>query len=261
MNLTNNELASIRSAINDGLDIAAGITGRYFRAPIAVDIKEDDSPVTLADKEAEQAIRKLLQERFPEDGIFGEEQGHQKGSRGTWVIDPIDGTKSFMFGNPLFGTLIAFVCDGKVLAGGLGASGLGEKWLADFDGPTLLNGNICKTSPCRSLDEAHLVTSSPDFFTDDEYEIFEMVSAKTRFRRFGGDCYAYAQLAGGWIDLVIESSLFPFDYLALVPIVEQAGGVISDWGGKPLGLESGPQVVASATVELHAQALALLNRP
>ncbi len=259
MNFSNVEISEISETINDGLDIAARVTKQYFRSPVSVDIKEDDSPVTLADKQAKQAIRDLLRQRFPDDGILGEEQGYQEGTRGTWVIDPIDGTKSFMFGNPLFGTLIAFVSGQGVLAGGLGASALNEKWLADRTGKTRLNGTVCRTSDCKRLENANLVTSSPDFFNDEEYQKFQAVSENARYRRFGGDCYAYAQLSAGWVDLVVESSLYPFDYLALVPLVEQAGGVITDWQGRPLGLHSGPQVIAAATDELHAETLKLLN--
>jgi fructose-1,6-bisphosphatase/inositol monophosphatase family enzyme len=175
------------------------------------------------------------------------------------VIDPIDGTQSFLLGNPLFGCLIGYVEGDRARAGGLAMPALGETWLAADDRPTELNGNAVRTRDCTDLDSAALLTSSPDFFDAAEYELFEAVSRRVRYRRFGGDCYTYAMLAGGWCDLVIESSLHPYDVLPLVPIVEQAGGKISDWGGHPLTLESGPRVIAAATAELHAQALEILN--
>ena len=250
---------TIIATISDALDIASDICRRYFRQPIPVDIKDDASPVTRADREAEQAIRELIAERFPEHGIYGEEQGHQPGSGGTWVIDPIDGTKSFLLGNPLFGCLIGYVEEGKARAGGLAMPALGENWIAAENLPTELNGKPVKTSDCSELARASLLTSSPDFFAADELARFDAVSKQVQFRRFGGDCYTYAMLAGGWCDLVIESSLYPFDILPLVPVVEQAGGVISDWQGNPLSLESGPQVIAAATAELHAATIEILT--
>jgi inositol-phosphate phosphatase/L-galactose 1-phosphate phosphatase/histidinol-phosphatase len=162
-------------------------------------------------------------------------------------------------GNPLFGCLVGFVEDDEVQAGGLAMPALKEIWTADRTGPTLLNGKLCQVSQCKQLDKANILTSSPDFFNPEEFKQFEQLSENTRYRRYGGDCYTYAMLAGGWVDLVVESGLFPFDYLPLVPIVEQAGGVISDWQGNALNLQSGPQVIASATPELHEAALASLN--
>jgi fructose-1,6-bisphosphatase/inositol monophosphatase family enzyme len=175
------------------------------------------------------------------------------------VIDPIDGTKSFLLGNPLFGCQIGFVEDGIVQAGGLSMPALNETWIADRYGPTTRNGISCQSSQCQDLATASLLTSSPDFFDRDEYGTFETLSKQIQYRRFGGDCYTYAMLAGGWVDLVVESALFPFDYLPLVPIVEQAGGVISDWQGKSLGLSSGSQVIAAATPQLHEAALKFLQ--
>ena len=252
-------LHAVTETIRQALDLASAICRRHFREPVPVDIKADATPVTLADREAEQAIRDLLRQRFPAQGIYGEEQGHQPGQGGTWVIDPIDGTKSFLLGNPLFGCLIGFVEDGRAVAGGLAMPALGETWIAADGAPTEVNGKTVRTRDCGDLASAALLTSSPDFFDASEYRRFEAVSRAVRFRRFGGDCYTYAMLAGGWCDLVIESSLYPFDILPLVPLVERAGGVISDWQGNPLGLDSGPQVIAAGTAELHAKALDILN--
>ena len=253
------DLDRIAATLDAALERAAAIALRYFRRPLPVDVKPDDTPVTVADREAEAAIRELLAERFPAHAIYGEEQGRSHGAGGTWVIDPIDGTKSFLLGNPLFGCLVAFVRDGVVEAGGLAMPALGETWLARCDGGSTLNGDAVHTSACVALDKAALLTSSPDFFSAAEAAAYDAISARVRYRRYGGDCYLYAMLAGGWCDLVIESSLYPFDYLALVPIVERAGGVISDWRGQPLGLDSGPRVLAAATPELHAAALEYLR--
>ena len=245
--------------ILEALDIASEIALQYFRQPVSVEVKADDSPVTIVDRKIEQAIRNLLSEHFPTHAIYGEEQGQTSGEGGTWVIDPIDGTKSFLFGNPLFGCLVGFVEDGLVQAGGLAMPALNEIWFADRCGPTALNNKPCHTSQCQDLSSASLLTSSPDFFSAQEMQQFESLSQQIQYRRFGGDCYTYAMLAGGWGDLVVESGLYPFDYLPLVPIVEQAGGVISDWQGDSLGLDSGPQVIAAATPQLHEAALRVLD--
>ena len=249
----------LKQVILDTLDTASKIALDYFRQPVSVDIKADNSPVTIADREIEQAIRRLLSEDFPGHAIYGEEQGQTSGIGGTWVIDPIDGTKSFLLGNPLFGCLLGLVEEGVVQAGGLAMPALNETWFADRHGPSTVNGNTCHTSQCRDLSSASLLTSSPDFFNADEFRQFESLGKQVLYRRYGGDCYTYAMLAAGWADLVVESSLYPFDYLPLVPIVEQAGGIISDWRGNPLGLCSGPQVIAAATPQLHEAALNLLQ--
>ncbi len=137
---------------------------------------------------------------------------------------------------------------------------LSETWLAGDARPTTCNGKSMHTRDCQDLSRASLLTSSPDFFDEMELARFDAVSEQVQFRRFGGDCYTYAMLAGGWCDLVIESSLYPFDYLPLVPVVEQAGGIISDWQGNTLGLDTGHQVIAAATPALHEKALTILNR-
>jgi len=255
-----NHSQTVTQFILDALNSASKIALNYFRQPVSVEVKADDSPVTIADREIEQAIRNLITERFPGHAIYGEEQGQTGGEGGTWVIDPIDGTKSFLLGNPLFGCLLGFVEDGVVQAGGLSMPALNETWVADRSGPTSRNGIPCHTSACQELATASLLTSSPDFFNRAEFEAFEMLSKQIRYRRFGGDCYTYAMLAGGWADLVVESGLYPFDYLPLVPIVEQAGGVISDWQGKSLGLSSGSQVIAAATPQLHEAGLKILEQ-
>ena len=255
-----NQSQTVTQFILDALDSASKIALQYFRQPVSVEVKADDSPVTIADREIEQIIRNLITERFPGHGIYGEEQGQTGGEGGTWVIDPIDGTKSFLLGNPLFGSLLGFVEDGIVQAGGLSMPALNETWVADRSGPTTRNGIACHASQCRGLATASLLTSSPDFFNQEEYGAFETLSKQISYRRFGGDCYTYAMLAGGWADLVVESGLYPFDYLPLVPIVEQAGGVISDWQGNSLGLSSGTQVIAAATPQLHEAGLKILEQ-
>ena len=254
MSNTDEIIATIEAA----LARAGEICRAYFRRPVPVDIKPDATPVSLADREVEATIRELINTRFPDHAIYGEEQGHSAGAGGTWIIDPIDGTQSFLLGNPLFGCLVGFASDGVIEAGGLAMPALAETWLAARGGATRLNGEIVRTSACKQLADASLWVTTPDMFDPAERAAFDAVAARVRYRRFGGDCYTYAMLAGGWSDLVIESSLKPFDVLPLVPIIEQSGGVISDWSGRPLDLESGPRVIAAATPALHAEALAVL---
>jgi inositol-phosphate phosphatase/L-galactose 1-phosphate phosphatase/histidinol-phosphatase len=239
---------------------AGPIALRYFRHPIAVDVKADASPVTDADRKIEALIRRRIRERYPAHGILGEEHGRDAGSSSlTWVIDPIDGTKSFISGMPTFGTLIALLDGETSVVGVIDHPALRERWVGRAGMPTRSSGRVCRTSACASLAEAALYATTPDMFKGRERSRFEAVSGRARMRRFGGDCYAYALLASGFIDAVIEASLQPYDYMALVPVIEGAGGVITDWRGQPLGLTSDGRVVAAATPALHREILERLN--
>jgi inositol-phosphate phosphatase/L-galactose 1-phosphate phosphatase/histidinol-phosphatase len=241
--------------------LARRIALRYFRHPLTVEHKIDDSPVTIADRDIESALRRLLRERHPSHGIFGEEHGRERlGGRFTWVIDPIDGTKSFITGMPLFGTLIALLDDGKPITGVIDMPVLNETWLGRWGQPTELNGSPCRTSGRTELADCVLYATSPDTFDDATRPAFERVSRQVRLRRFGGDCYAYALVASGHIDLVVEAGLQPYDYLPLVNIIEGSGGVITDWTGRKLGLDSDGKVVAAASPALHDRTLELIAR-
>jgi inositol-phosphate phosphatase/L-galactose 1-phosphate phosphatase/histidinol-phosphatase len=241
-------------------DEAGEIARRYFRRPLAVDTKADASPVTEADRQIEAVIRKRIHERYPSHGVLGEEHGRAAGtSRLTWVIDPIDGTKSFISGMPNFGTLIALLDGDAPVLGVIDHPALRERWVGRAGVPTCSNGSICRTSPCASLAQAVLYATTPDMFKGTARKPFEAVSRRARMRRFGGDCYAYALLASGYIDVVIEAGLQPYDFLALVPVIEGAGGVITDWQGRALRLDSDGQVVAAATPALHRELLEHLN--
>lgn len=237
-------------------DTAAPIALRYFRTPLAVTTKVDMSPVTKADQEIEALIRRCIRKRYPEHGLLGEEHGREPGSSNlTWVIDPIDGTKSFITGMPTFGTLIALL-DGEVpVLGVIDHPVLRERWVGVSSVPSRYNGQPCRTRSCIRLSEAVLYATTPDIFEGPARVAFERVSSSVRLRRFGGDCYAYALLASGFVDAVIEAQLKPYDYMALIPVIEGAGGVITDWLGKPLGLESDGRVVAAATASLHREIL------
>lgn len=241
-------------------DAAAPIALRYFRTPLTITTKVDMSPVTEADQEIETFIRQRIRDHFPEHGLLGEEHGREAGSTDlTWIIDPIDGTKSFITGMPTFGTLIALLEGETPVLGVIDHPVLRERWVGKASSASLYNGQPCRTRACTRLADAVLYATTPDIFEGQARVAFERVSSSARLRRFGGDCYAYALLASGFVDAVIEAQLKPYDYMALVPVIEGAGGVITDWAGKRLTLESDGRVIAAGTASLHREILDRLN--
>ena len=241
-------------------DIARPLALAHFRTPLGVEWKADASPVTIADRAVERALRAAIAGRFPEHGILGEEEEAVGIDREVvWVVDPIDGTKSFVTGLPLFGTLVAAVMDESPHVGVIEMPALAERWVGVAGEGTRLNGAPCHTSLVTRLRDARLCATAPDMFAGVEVEAFAALAEKAGLRRFGGDCYAYGLLASGHVDLVAEASLKPYDFMALVPVVEGAGGVISDWNGTPLTIASGGRVIAAANAALHAEALAILR--
>ncbi|KQR71567.1 histidinol-phosphatase [Rhizobium sp. Leaf341] len=239
-------------------DAARPLALSYFRTPLDVISKLDESPVTVADRAIEKRLRDMIEERFPTHGIHGEEMGIKPGDTFTWVLDPIDGTKSFITGFPLFGTLISLALDGKPFCGLIDVPATAERWIGS-PGGTLFSGSIARSSHCGSLAEARFYTTSPDMFTGADADLFERLSRATKLRRFGGDCYIYGLIASGHCELVLETGLQPYDYMALVPVVQGAGGCMTDWDGKALSVHSGGRVLASANSKLHDEALALIN--
>lgn len=249
------------AAFAEGLaDLAGPIATRWFRHPLDIDLKSDKSPVTAADRAVEAEIRAAIAARWPEHGILGEEQGRERlDAEVVWVVDPIDGTRSFITGYPLWGTLIAAAVGGVPEVGVIAMAALKERWVGRRGGATLFQGRPCRTRDCRTLAEARLFTTSPYYFTTEERAAFEALLPLVHTARFNGDCYNYGLLASGHIDLVVECRLEPFDYCALVPVVEGAGGVITDWEGKPLGFDSDGRVIAAATPHLHAEAMCAMG--
>lgn len=232
----------------------------YFRTPLDVLTKNDESPVTIADRETETAMRHWLLQAHPTHGVLGEEYGRERmQAEYVWVLDPIDGTKSFITGSPLWGTLIALLHHGQPVLGLVDMPVLGERWFCQSGEAAQWNGRSVHVSGCRELAQARIYTTSPDTYGASDLHRFDMLSRRCVLRRYGGDCYSYAQLAGGYVDLVVDTGLQPYDYMALVCLVEGAGGCITDWQGAPLTVVSDGRVVAAATPELHAQALALLS--
>jgi histidinol phosphatase-like enzyme (inositol monophosphatase family) len=226
-------------------DAAGAAIRPRFRAEFGLEIKDDASPVTLADREAEAAMRRILERERPSDGIQGEEYGIREGTSGrVWVLDPIDGTRSFIAGRPIFGTLIALVEGGWPVLGVIDQPIIAERWVGAVGQGTLFNGRPAKTRRCRALADALLATTSPALFDDGQLHGFEHVDAAVRSTVLGGDCYSYGTLASGHIDLVVEAGLKLHDFAALVPVVEGAGGTMSDWAGDPLHAASNGEVIA-----------------
>lgn len=238
-------------ALANRLADAAGAAIRpLFRgASWQAEQKEDHSAVTIADRAAEEAMRKILESERAVDGIIGEEYGSVRESAARqWVLDPIDGTQSFVAGRPIFGTLIALLQDGWPVLGVIDQPILGERWVGAIGESTTFNGKPVRTRACGALEGASVATTSPHCFAEAEVDAYLRVVAKAYPRRpfpvYGGDCYNYALLASGHLDLVIESGLKLHDYAALVPVVEGAGGMMSDWQGHPLDAGSDGSVLA-----------------
>jgi len=240
-------------------DVARDIAMRHFRTALAVERKGDGSPVTVADRDIENHMRRMIRAAFPGHAIRGEEFAPEGDGEFTWVLDPIDGTKSFVTGFPLFGSLIALMRADRPVLGVIEAPALAERWVGCEARPTLFNGRQVRASACRAIEQAVVYTTTAETFNKEERQRFETLSARAALRRFGGDCYLYGMLAGGHCDLVIEVQLKPHDFMAVIPIVEGAGGRISDWRGAPLGIGSDGRVVAAATEALWRQAIEELS--
>jgi len=244
-------------------EVAKAETLPRFRSGLDVVNKDAGGydPVTEGDRAAETAIRTLIEAEFPDHGILGEEHDSiGLGRDCVWVIDPIDGTRAFISGLPTWGTLIGFQQSGRAVMGMMDQPFTGERYFADgekawYQGPD--GARQIKARACTGLGDAVLYTTSPDIFLDDERQRFDAVRAKVRLTRYGVDCYAYALLAAGFVDLVIETGLKPYDVGALIPIIEQAGGVVTTWdGGRP---EAGGKIIAASSRAVYDEARALLN--
>ncbi len=244
-------------------DAAGAVARRYFRTTLDVHDKPDDTPVTRADREAEAAMRSIVARAHPDHGVVGEEQGSDRPEAAyVWVLDPIDGTRKFIAGNPLFGTLIALLHHGRPILGIIDMPMLGERWTGAGGRPTRFvdrqGAREVRVRPCADLAAAVLSASSPHMFAEDEFPAFERVRRAAKSVLYGGDCFAYGALAGGFLDLVVEADMDPYDFMALVPVVEGAGGVMTDWTGAPLALETDGRVIAAGDKRVHEAALALM---
>lgn len=236
----------------------------FFRTSLGVDDKggRDFDPVTEADKASESVMRALIRETFPDHGVIGEEHGVDRAdAEYVWVLDPIDGTRSFIIGLPIWGTLIGLTRRGAPCYGMMHQPFIGERFFGDgeqahYRGPA--GERRLRTRPCDRLADAMLMSTSPTMFEAGERAAFDRVAGAVRQLRWGGDCYAYAMLAAGHLDLVVEADLKPYDIVALIPIVEGAGGLVTTWDGKPA--TNGGRIVAAGDRRVHAQALEMLAK-
>ncbi len=256
----------VRRTLLDAAEIAAAVTLPRFRQGIAVDNKwaVGFDPVTEADREAERVIRELIGARFPDHAILGEEWDDKPGSAPfSWIIDPIDGTRAFITGVPVWGTLVGLTLEGRAVAGLMAQPFTGEIYLSLPGEAGYYRGDQhlpLRTSPVTELSKAKLTTTSPDLFLRPGRDLtrqWNAISSKVLTTRYGLDCYGYALMAAGHIDLVVEAGLKNVDICPLIPLIQNAGGVITTWDGGPA--EQGGNCVAAATPELHAAAMALLR--
>jgi len=279
--LDNNQLQQALRDVNLMADAARKVIVPYFRSFGELENKQEDpplsgattsptatatatstfDPVTRADREAEQAIVEVIRQRRPEDGIYGEEYGYHAGSSGLcWVIDPIDGTRGFVCGLPTWGTLIALHDGKKSIIGVMDQPILEERFIGNPDGTHLQTCTGVRTlsvRPTRTMADAWVCITTPDIFAGSKEPVLARLKEQVASIRYGTDCYGYAMLAAGMVDLVIEPGLEAYDIQALIPIIESAGGVITDWQGQ--AVTHGGDVVAAATPQLHQQALALVD--
>lgn len=262
--LSDADRAEIISTAHELAEAARVETLRHFRADgLSADSKESGhfDPVTIADRAAEQAMRDILARRRPQDAIFGEEFGAQAGTSGlTWVLDPIDGTRGYLSGTPTWGVLIAVSDAKRPIFGIIDQPYIGERFAGGFgraevSGPT--GRRALRARAPRPLSEAILFSTFPEVGTPEEGAAFRRVVPKVRLTRYGMDCYAYALIAAGQIDVVIEAGLKSYDVQAPIAVIEAAGGIVTDWQGRPAS--AGGQILAAANAAIHAEALALLN--
>lgn len=240
-------------------EAASALPMGHFRTPLPVEAKEDDSPVTIADRATEAFIRDRLREAFPQDGIFGEEMGVENGAaEALWIIDPIDGTRSFITGNPLFGMLLGRVVAGVPQIGIVRMPALGETFAGRTGGGATLNGAPIRCRTTTRLDGALVYINEAEKIHAADPARFARLCGIGHTRRMAYDCYPHALVAAGQIDAVVDCGLQPYDYLPLIALVEAAGGVICDWQGQPLTLQSDGRVVTAATPALRDALLAVL---
>jgi len=241
-------------------DAARPISSRYFRTPVAIDDKSDASPVTIADREAEAAMRAILTREVPTHGVYGEEHGIERAdAEYVWVLDPIDGTRAFITGLPIWGTLIALLHKGKPVLGVIDQPILKERWLGVEGQQSTLNGQPIQVRACPTLDRAYMYSTTPIMFSGDVAKKHAALADAVKLFRWGGDCYAYGLLASGHVDLVVENDLKLYDFAALAPVITGAGGRITDWRGRALDMTSDGSVLAAGDAQVHKAAARILG--
>lgn len=256
----NSHLNALVAFGNTLADKSEEIIMKYFRHPFDIQTKKDNSPVTIADKKSEETMRLLIHDKYPDHGIIGEEYEEVNiKNEYTWVLDPIDGTRSFIAGHKDFGTLIALLHNKKPILGIINCPAHKERWVGVYNRPTLLNNSTAKTSNNKSINDSYIFTSGL-YFEDQKFKKHcDKIFKKVKYYRFGGDCYMYGMLASGLIDIVVEDTLKAHDYMALIPVIEGAGGVVTDKNNKPINLNSNGSIIASASIDLHKQIFEILK--
>jgi len=241
-------------------DIAGKINQKYFRKNHSIKFKENETPVTNADLESELAMRNEIISKFPDHGILGEElPGHNLGSDYMWVLDPIDGTRSFISGKPLFTTLISLIHHNTPLLGIIDQPIIKERWVGSIGNATNLNGIPTKTRACKTLKQAIIYTTGTEHYNPKELKTLEKLQKKTMMTLFSADAYAFGLLSSGHIDIAIEANMEPHDFLALDPVVKGAGGIITDWQGLPLNHNNKSNVLATGDPTIHKDVIEILN--
>lgn len=241
-------------------NLSGQIIRKYYNRDIPFEVKEDASPVTKADKEVERSLRAYIRTQYPDHGIIGEEfEDTNPDADYLWYLDPIDGTKSFMIRRPIFGTLISLIHNNQPILGLIDQPILGERWTGAKGYATNFNHNPTESRSCGCLAEAVLCTTSPNLFSEDDFEKFERIRKKSQYTVYGGDCYSYGLVARGDVDIVIETGLQLHDFLAFRNIIEGAKAIITDWDGHPITTESDGRVIVAGDKRVHAEALKLLK--
>jgi inositol-phosphate phosphatase/L-galactose 1-phosphate phosphatase/histidinol-phosphatase len=241
-------------------DAAGAAIRPYFRTPVAVDAKADATPVTAADRAAEEAVRRLIEAEYPGHGIIGEEFGRiREDAECVWAVDPIDGTKAFISGIPTFGTLIALLARGEAVLGIIDQPISGERWLGVAGRTTTLNGRTIRTRVCPELAAASVFATAPSMFQGEDEAAWTRLGGAVRMVRYGADCYAYGLLAAGFIDLVVEADLKVWDWAPMAPIIEGAGGLVTGWDGRRLRVGGDGRILAAGDRRAHLAASAHLT--
>ena len=242
------------------VNASGALIREYNRKPFHVEIKGDGSPVTSVEPAVEDQMRKIITAEHPDHGIIGEERkAYAPDSEFVWAIDPIDGTLPFLAGIPVFGTLLALLHNGAPVLGIIDMPITGERWIGADGLQTTRNGKPVRSRPCADLSMALMSTSNPDFYDHTNAAALERLKKATRFTVYGGSCLFYAQIASGRVDICIDVQFEAHDYLALIPVVQGAGGVFTNWEGNAAGLYSGSQYIAAGDSRTHEQALKILS--
>jgi inositol-phosphate phosphatase/L-galactose 1-phosphate phosphatase/histidinol-phosphatase len=239
---------------------ARGVALRYFRSNLVVDEKDDSTPVTAADREIEALFRERLADSFPTHGVIGEEFGQENAdAEYVWVIDPIDGTKAFATGKPLFGTVVGLLQRGRPIVGLIDQAFTRERWIGVAGVGTTHNGAAVNVAGPRPLGAARFYAAAPEVFDPDLTAGFVRLRDTTKWATYNCDCYAYGLLALGHVDLVIERFLSLYDMAGVIPVIEGAGGFVSDWSGKSINADTDGTIVAACSEDLAREALDLLG--